>query len=113
MNFRKVSIRNRTCCYFDEIIKFEDLHFDNISLDENSQENILIHDISCKTLIGIKPFRIRLNKVDGIIKVYDGTRYQVLFCPEKQDVIYNRIRYLIGLKISITYVFYHNGRNQN
>ena len=73
----------------------------------------MIHDISYKTLTGIKPLRIRLNKVDGIIKVYDGTRYLVLFCPEKQDASYNRIRYLIGLKISITYVFSHNCRNQN
>ena len=27
-----------------------------------------------KTLISAKPLRIRFNKVDGLIRVYDGTR---------------------------------------
>ena len=47
------------------------------------------------------------NKIDGFIKIYDGTSYLVLFDPEKFDVIYNRIRYLINLKCSITYFFFH------
>ena len=73
MNF-KVLIKNRTCYYFDDIIKFEDFEFDNILLDEESNENILIYDISCKTLIGVKSLRIRFDKIDGLIKVYDRTR---------------------------------------
>ena len=32
-----------------------------------------------KTLIGAKPLRIRFNKVDGLFRVYDGTRCLV-FC---------------------------------
>ena len=72
MNF-KVLIKNRTCYYFDDIIKFEDFEFDNILLDEESNENILIYDISCKTLIRVKSLRIRFDEIDGLIKV--GTRY--------------------------------------
>ena len=34
----------------------------------------------------------------------NGTRYLVLFGPEKHDPIYNRIRYLISKKDGITYV---------
>ena len=104
MNF-KVLIKNRTCYYFDDIIKFEDFEFDNILLDEESNENILIYDISCKTLIGVKSLRIRFDKIDGLIKVYDGTRYWTLFGFGKYDSIYNRIRYLISQKSGITYVF--------
>ena len=37
---------------------------------------------------------------------YDGTKCLVLFCLEKYVAIYNRIRYLIELKSSITYVFF-------
>ena len=48
------------------------------------------------------------NKVDGFITVYDGTRYLVLFSPEKCDAIYSRIRYLISQKSGITYVFSHS-----
>ena len=48
-------------------------------MDQISHENDLVYDILFKTLIGAKPLRIRFNKVDGLIRVYDGTRYLVLF----------------------------------
>ena len=51
-----------------------------------------------KTLIGAKPLRIRFDKIDGFIRVYNRTRYVVLFAPEKYDAIFNRIRYLINQK---------------
>ena len=60
--------------------------------------------MSCTTLIVIKPSPTRFSKIDGFIRIYDGTRYLVLFGSEKY-VIYNRIRYLISLKIGITYIF--------
>ena len=46
-----------------------------------------------------KPLNIRFNKIDGLI------RSSLLFGPEKNDAIYNRIRYLISLKSGITYIF--------
>ena len=41
-------IKNRTCYYFDDIIKLEDFSLDNIlrKIDEKSHENILIYNIS-------------------------------------------------------------------
>ena len=108
-NLEKINIKNRTCHYFDDIIKFEDFGLDNILIGEILiYESILVHNISYKTLIGTKPLRIRFDKTDGFIRVYDGTRYLVLFGAEKYDFIYNRIRYLIGVKSGITYVFSHN-----
>ena len=54
-----------------------DINFDNILLDEksykNSYESILIYEISYKTFMGKKPLRIRFNKVNEFIKIYDGT----------------------------------------
>ena len=66
----------------------------------------MIYDISYKTLTGLKPLRIRFDKIHGFIRVYNETRNLVLFGPEKNEVIYNRIRYLISKKIRITYVFH-------
>ena len=66
-----------------------------------------------KTLNGSKSLPIRFDKVDGFIRINDGTRYLSLFGPEKYDAIYNRIRYLISLKISITYVFSLLSKNQS
>ena len=51
---------------------------------------------------------IRFNNIEGFIRVYDGTRYLVLFGGEKYYFLYNRIRYLTGVKIGITYVISHN-----
>ena len=39
--------------------------------DKKSYENILIYDISFKTLIDSKPLRIRFFKTDGIIIIYE------------------------------------------
>ena len=83
----------------------EDFDIDNILIDEKSDKIILIYAISYKTLIEAKPLRIRFDKINGFIRIYDGTRYQVLFRSEKYDVIYNRIRYLVSLEGSITNVF--------
>ena len=77
-------------------------------MDEKLYEDILNYDISYKTLIGPKPLHMRFDKVDGSIRVYDGTGYLVLFGPEKYNTVYNRIRYLISLKSYITDVFSHN-----
>ena len=65
----------------------------------------MIYDISSKTLIFSKPLQIRLVKIDGVIRIYDRTRYLTLFDNEKYDVIYEIIRYLISIKISIIYFF--------
>ena len=67
----------------------------------------MIYDISYKTLTGPKPLRIKFHKIDGFIRIYDGTRYLTLFSSENYDAIYNRIRYRISLKSSITYNFSH------
>ena len=51
--------------------------------------------------------RIRFDKIDRIISIYDGTRYLTLFSTKKDGAIYNRIRYRISLKSSIRYIFSH------
>ena len=103
---KKVCIKNRTCYYFDDIIRLEDFHLDNILLDEKSQENILIYEISYKTLIGSKLLQIRFDKIDGIIRIHDRTRYLTLFGTKKYDASYNTIRYLVSMKKSIAYLLF-------
>ena len=68
-NLREINIKNRTCSFFDDIIKIEDFDFDNILLDEKLPENILVYDISYKTLIDAKPFGITFDKVDNFVGV--------------------------------------------
>ena len=53
----------------------------------------MVYDISYKNLIGAKLLHIRFNKIDGFIRVYNGTRYLVLCSPEKYDFVCNSIIY--------------------
>ena len=106
---KEVDIKNRTCYYFDDIIRNFDINFDNILLDEQLYENISVYDISCKTSMGLKPFRIRFDKIDGFIRVCgDEFSYLVLFDNELFDKICDNIKYLIREKSGITNSINHN-----
>ena len=87
--FKKVHIKNCTCYYFNYIIKLEDFDLENILIDEKSPENILIYDISYKTLIGSKPLCIRFSKINGFIRISDGTRYLTLFGSLKNMILFS------------------------
>ena len=102
----KVFIKNHIIILMT--IKLEDFDIDNILIDEKSHKNVLIYDISFKTLIGPKPLCVRFDKIDGFTRIYDGTRYLTLFGSEKYDGIYNRLRCHISLKSGITYFYFKN-----
>ena len=61
--FKKVYIKNRTCFYFDDIIKLDDFDIDNFCHWWKNTRNNLIYDISYKTLIGSKPYYWILNSI--------------------------------------------------
>ena len=58
-------------------------------------------------MIGVKPLRIRFNKVDGFIRTYDddGTRYLILFVSEKYDATCDKIRCLVSQYMTL-YMFF-------
>ena len=89
---------------FNDIIELEDFEFNNILIDRKSHENALIYDISYKPLIDPKPLRIRFNKVDGYIKIYDRTRYLTWI---------NIIRYYKSKKSHYMYFFSLFYKNQS
>ena len=53
----------------------------------------------------------KVDEVDGLISAYNGTRYLVLFGPEKYDAIYNRIRSLKSQESGIIHVFLYKNQN--
>ena len=85
MNENESDIKNCTCYFFNEIVKIEDFNLDNTLMDEKSYENILVYNNSYKTLIDANPLCIRFDKIDGFTRVYNRTRYLVLFGKEKYD----------------------------
>ena len=78
---KQTDIKNRTCYYFDNIMRVIDINFSNILWNEKSYktyERILIYDITYKIFTGSKPLRVRFDEIDGFIKIHDGIRYLVL-----------------------------------
>ena len=100
---KETDIKNRTCYYFDDIIKIEDFNLDNILIDEISYKIILVYNIPNKTLIDAKPLRVRFDKIDGFITVYDGTRYFILF-GSKNMISFTTELDVISVKTGITYI---------
>ena len=74
-------------------------------MHEKSYGNNLNYDLWYKTLIGAKYLRIMLDKVNGFIRYYNGTKYFVLYGLEKYYPIYDRIRYLKASKSGINMFF--------
>ena len=87
------------------------IHF----VEKKWYKNILVYNISDKSLIAAKPLCIRFNKVDGSIRVSDGTRYLALFGPDNCDATYNGIRYVKKRyqKSSTLMGFFQLFKNQN
>ena len=55
---KEISIKNRTCYYFNDLMKFKSLC-----------------SILYKTMIGVKLLRIMFNKVSAFMKVFDESKY--------------------------------------
>ena len=69
MNLKKLCLKNCTCYYFGDLIKFQDFDSDSFLSDEHF---ILIHGISYK--IGLKSLLFRSKKVNEFIRVYYGRK---------------------------------------
>ena len=58
--------------------------------------------------MGSIPLPITFNEIGGLIKIYDGIRYLLLFGHRSNDENCDRIKYLISEKSGITDSINHN-----
>ena len=92
---KEIEIKNRAC-----MINSTDINFSNISLSKKLYKSISVYDILYKTSTGPKPLRIRFDKIDGFIMVFDGTtKHFALFDKNR-----NKIKYLISKKVVLQIV---------
>ena len=74
---------NRVCV--PKKIESLNLHDFNMITEINELKTLTKHiSCECNAICG-KILRIKYDKVNGFVRVYDGTRYLVLFGPEKYD----------------------------
>ena len=91
----------------------EDINNDKILLDKKSYKNVLIYKLLYKKFIDAKLFPIKFNKVDGLIKIYNGIRYLELSNSYDTNYrvynkIFDEINYLITEKSDDKYSINHN-----
>ena len=73
-----IDIKNHACYYFDHIMRV--IHFNSRDILLNEKKAIYgTTYITYKTFMGSIPLRIRLDEIDGFIKIYDEIRYLALF----------------------------------
>ena len=98
-----IDIKNRTCYYFDDIIRVwgTNIYSIDILLDEISYKE-KYENISYKTSAGAKPLRLRFDKNRWYIKIHDKIRYFVLFDYSYCDEVCDKIKYIISEKSGIT-----------
>ena len=98
-------------------MKVDNINADNILLDKKSYENVLVDNILYKKFMDTKPLRIKFNKVEGLIKIYNEIRYLELFnlygaitarINFRYNAIFDKINYLISKKSGITESITHN-----
>ena len=102
---KEIDIKNRTCYYFDDIIRFwdRDIDFSEILLDKKLSK---VNNENIST--GAKPICIRFDKIDVLIKIHNKIKYLVLFDCSYCDKICGTIKYLISEKSGITNSVNHN-----
>ena len=102
---KEIDMENCAYCCFDDIMGARNINSGNIFLDEKlyrTYKNISIDEISYKFFMGSIPLRIRFDKTDGFIKIYDGIRYLVILGHIWFDETCDSIKYLISEKNGIT-----------
>ena len=68
---KEIDIKNRTCYYFNDIMKTIDINSSNILLDKKIYKNILIYDISYKHFMG------SIHCISGLIKLMDLLKFMM------------------------------------
>ena len=97
---KEIEIKNRAC-----MINSTNINFSNISLGKKLYKSISIYDILYKTSTGPNPLRIRFDKIDRFIMVFDETTKNfALFDYELFDKNRNKIKYVISKKVVLQIV---------
>ena len=84
---KQINIRNRTYCFYNDIINFEEFNSNLPKIDKKLYKNIDIYYIGYITIkkIGdyeiiysVNPLYLIIGKVDGHIEENNGNKYLVL-----------------------------------
>ena len=107
-----IDIKNRTYCFFNDVIKIKNFDPSNIKVDEKSYKNILIYYIGYVTIEDTKYVKIYsvnllyliFNKVNGYFEEINGNKYLTLVVTnESKEKKYGELRIRLITKNSDDY----------
>ena len=84
MSLKDTNIKNRTYCFFNDIIYIENFGPNNIKIDENLYKNILISYAGYVTIkkdlkiYRVNPLYLMFNKINGYFEEINGAKYLTL-----------------------------------
>ena len=88
------------CYHFDETV---------FLLDKKLYKNISVYNISYKIPTDSKPLRIRFNRIDGFIIVFDGkNKHLLLFDYGLFNKICDKVKYILSKECGIANSINHN-----
>ena len=116
---KEINIKNRTYCFFDDMINIKHFHSNLLKIRKKLYKDIDIYYIGCITVRGsdyekinsVNPLYLIINKVNGYIEEKNGSKYLIFDSADKNeevlkkynelwDGIKNKIETINGGKIS-------------
>ena len=94
-NIKEINSKNRTYCFFDDMINIKNFNSILLKVDKNSYRNIDIHYIGYVTMKdstyvnihGVNPLYFIIGEVDGPIEEKNGNKHLVFATTDKNEEV--------------------------
>ena len=89
---KQINIKNRTYCFYNDIIDLETFDSSQLKLDKKSYKDISIYNIgyitikkisNCKNIHSVNPLYLRINGASGYIEENDANKYLIIDSLDK------------------------------
>ena len=83
---KQINIKNRTCCFYNDIIDIENFHAKLLKIEKKSYKDFNIFNIgyvtkikisNCKNIYSVNPLYLGITCVNGHIEEKDSNKYLV------------------------------------
>ena len=93
---KKINIKNRRYCFFNDMINIKDFDPNLIKIDEKPYNNVGTYHIGyitiksigdCENINSVNPLYLMIGEVDGYIKENIGNKYLTFAYTEKNKIV--------------------------
>ena len=101
VKIKELNIKNRTYCYFNDIINIKDFHSSLLRTDKKQYKDIDIYYIcyitvkkigDCENIMSVHTLYLMIHSATGYFKEKYGEKYSILDSTEKYDEVFSEIK---------------------